>query len=57
MTKKKIDWRIVITGLICVTALEITALILGYNGTMLKIVLMIIAGGTGLVIKNPLETK
>lgn len=57
MTKKKqkVDWRIVIAGLFCLTALEITALILGYNGTILKIVLVIIAGAIGVAI--PIQIK
>ena len=45
-TKKKIDWRIVCTGIIALTALEVVALLMGYNGTLLKIVMAVI----GLVI-------
>ncbi len=48
--KKKVDWRIVCMGLICLTALEITALALGFNGTLLKIVLVIIALAIGVTI-------
>ncbi len=56
-TKKKIDWRLVATGLVCLTALEITALLLGFNGTMLKIVLVVIAGAIGVSIPNPFKIK
>jgi len=47
---KKIDWKIVCTGLICITAAELYALSLGYNGTMLKIFLIIVAAAIGVVI-------
>ena len=51
MTKKnKIDWKIVCTGLICLTLLEIYALSVGFNGTLLKIVLIVIAGVIGITI-------
>lgn len=45
--KNKIDYRIVVTALICITALEIYALSQGINGTLLKVVLVIIAGLAG----------
>ena len=48
--KKSIDWRIVCTGLICLTGLEIFALSQGRNGTLLKIVLIVIAGVIGITI-------
>ena len=47
---KKIDWRIVCTGLVCLTALEVFALSMGMNGTLLKIVLIAIAGVIGITI-------
>ncbi len=50
MIKKKIDWRIVCTGLVCLTALEVYALSMGMNGTLLKIVLIAIAGAIGMTI-------
>ena len=48
--KKAIDWRIICVGMICMTAAEITALMLGYNGTLLKIFLVIMALAMGVVI-------
>ena len=48
--KKAIDWRIICVGMICLTAAEITALMLGYNGTMLKLFLVIIAITIGAII-------
>lgn len=57
MDKKKIDWRIVCTGLVCLTGLEVFALYQGINGTLLKIVLIVIAGVIGITIPNPIKTK
>jgi len=50
MTKKKTDWRIVCTGIVCVTVLEAIALAMGYNGTLLKGVLIVIALAIGITI-------
>ena len=57
MTTKKqpIDWRIVVTGLVCLTVLEMFALWRGFNGTLLTVVLAAIAGVVGIVIPNPLK--
>jgi hypothetical protein len=55
--KQKIDWRIVCVGLLCLTALEIVALSNGINGTLLKIVLIAIAGVIGITIPNPFGDK
>ncbi len=55
MKKEKTDWRIVCIGLVCLTAAEIAALLLGYNGTMLKLFLVIVAIAIGVVIPNPLK--
>lgn len=56
MTKKnKIDWRLIATGLVCLTALEIYALSQGINGTFLGLVMVIIGGAIGITIDNPLK--
>jgi|TARA_Y100000310_G_scaffold81786_2_gene78373 hypothetical protein len=60
MTKKKtqeINWRIVATGLVCITALEMVALYKGINGIMLTTVIAIIAGAIGVTIPNPLKVS
>ncbi len=59
MTKKikQTDWRIVATGLICITALEIVALLKGINGMVLTTVIGIIALAIGVIITNPLNIK
>ena len=54
MTKKqKIDYRIVVTGLVCITALELYSLNQGMNGTLLKTVLVAIALAIGITIPTP----
>ena len=53
----KIDWKIVCTGLVCLTALEVFALSQGINGTLLKIVLIVIAGVIGITVPFQLKTK
>jgi len=58
MTKKnkqQIDWKVMVTGLVCVTALEIYALSQGINGTLFSIVLLIIGAAIGVQIPNPLK--
>ena len=50
--KKQVDWKIVCTGLLCVTAIELYALNLGFNGTLLKGVLMFIALAIGITIPS-----
>ncbi len=57
VTKKKVDWRIVCTGLICLTALEVYALSQGINGRLLSLALIVIAGAVGITIENPFKTK
>ena len=52
-TKKKVDWRIVCTGLVCISGIEIFALSQGINGVVLSSVLMIIAATIGLSIEKP----
>ncbi len=45
--KNEIDWKIIVTALVCITALEIYALSQGFNGTILKTVLVVLAGIAG----------
>ena len=51
--QQKVDWKVLCVGMICLTAAEVTALILGYNGTLLKTFLVIIALTIGVTIPNP----
>lgn len=51
--KKKIDWKVLCVGLVCLTGLELYALRLGYNGTILNIVIFIIAIAIGITIDFP----
>ncbi len=48
--KNKIDWKIVCTGLICIAGLEAYAMTLGFNGKILKAVLVIFALAIGVTI-------
>jgi len=48
MAKKKIKWQIVITAMICITLLEIVALMKGIDGVLLSAVLVVLAGLAGL---------
>lgn len=50
---KQIDKQIIITALCCITLLECVALYLGFNGTLLKIVLVVIAGAAGIALPTP----
>ncbi len=52
MTTKKpqVDWRIVCTGILALVILEAVALFLGYNGTILSIVIAIIGCVIGVTI-------
>lgn len=50
---KNIDKHIVITGLICITILELIALSLGFNGFLLRTVLVVIAAAIGITIPTP----
>jgi len=54
MTKKnKVDWKVLCTGLVCLTALEFGALIQGINGTLFTMVIAIIAGAIGVTLPRP----
>jgi len=48
--KNKIDWRIVVTGMICITVIELFALSEGMNGVLLTIVIGIIAAACGIAV-------
>ena len=48
MTQNKIDKSIVITGILSITALELTAMMLGFDGLLLTTVIGLIAASIGL---------
>ena len=52
-TKKKVDKSIVITAIIALVGLECVAMYNGFNGTMLKIIIAIIAGLAGWSLPTP----
>ena len=55
MTKQKISQGVVITGILSLVALELVALMMGINGKLFSLVVMIIALAIGVVIPNPLK--
>ena len=55
LTKEKIDGGILCIGIICLTVLEIFALLRGFNGTLLKLVIVIIALAIGITIPSPFK--
>ncbi len=58
MTKKKsVNWKVVCTGLICITGLGAYAISQGINGTVFTIVVAIIAGAIGISVENPFKVK
>jgi|TARA_Y100000310_G_scaffold343472_1_gene451258 hypothetical protein len=53
MGKKKIDWRVVVCAMLCITVLEIVALLQGIDGVLLTTVIGVLAVIAGVVIPNP----
>ena len=53
LSRKEVPVSVIITGLVCLTFLETVALLLGYNGTLLKAVIITIALAIGIVIPGP----
>ena len=54
MTTKepKTDWRVICTGIVALTAMEIVALAKGINGVLLTTVIAVVAIAIGVSIKN-----
>ena len=50
----KTDWRVICTGIVALTAMEIVALSKGINGVLLTSVIGVIALAIGVAIKNPI---
>jgi len=53
---KKIDWRIIVAGLVCLTAIEIYALSKGIDGKLLATIVGIIGLTIGITMPQ-LKTK
>ncbi len=53
----KIDWKIICTGIIALTVLEIYALSQGINGIILSIVIAIIGLAIGITIPSEIIIK
>lgn len=48
-----IDWKIIVCGIVCLTILEIAALMNGINGTLFTIIVAVIAAAIGVTIPTP----
>ncbi len=55
MKKQKVSQGVVITGILSLVALEMLAMMMGINGKLFSLVVMIIALAIGVVIPNPLK--
>ena len=49
----KTDWRVILGGMVCLTAAEIYALSQGINGTMFSVFIGIMALAIGVKIETP----
>ena len=50
---KTVDKHVIITGVICLTFLEIMAMALGFNGVLLRTVMIVIAAAIGITLPTP----
>ncbi len=55
--KEQIDWRIIIAAIIALTIIQIYALSQGINGTLLLLVMSMIAGLAGWIIPTPYSLR
>lgn len=56
-TKKKVDWRIVCIGMICLTSYGIYAASQGINGTVMAVIIGVLALAMGVAIdKNIIKS-
>ena len=56
MTKKqKVDWKVILGGMACLTVVELYALNQGIDGVLLTTFVAIIAAAIGVTIPNPLK--
>lgn len=53
--EKKIDWKIIATGLICLTAIAIAAQFNGIDGTLMTLIIGVIALAIGVALPNPIK--
>jgi len=49
----KIDWRVIIAGIIALTIIEVCALLQGIDGTLMMMITAVIALAIGVVIPKP----
>jgi len=54
---RKADWRVVAIGLICLSVIECFALMNGINGTLMTIVIGVIALAIGVTLPSPIKQE
>lgn len=52
---KKVDWRVLCIGLLCLTTIELYALSKGINGTLMTFVIAMIGLAIGVALPNPMQ--
>jgi len=57
MAKKVVDWRLVGIGIMCLTVIELTALMMGVNGLLMTTIIGIIALAIGVTLPSPIRIK
>ncbi len=59
MAKEKINWKIAITAIICLTIIQVAAMHYGINGTFRMFIAAMIAAIAGIAMPTPkiLKTK
>ena len=55
--QKQVNWKVVVTALVCVTILEAIALFKGIDGVLLTAVIAAILGAAGFILPSPLKLK
>ena len=51
--KEKINWKVVVTAIVCLALIECVALMKGVNGTLMSVMIAVIAGLAGWSIPTP----
>lgn len=47
---RDINWKVIVTGIVCLTILEVCALFNGINGTLFTLVVAVIGAAIGVTI-------
>lgn len=55
--RKKINIQVLITGILCLTLIEMVALLKGIDGTLMSLIVGIIGLAMGLNLPNPFKSR